>query len=127
MSLPFHFGLSLSSSHANFDGRRPYGSAGRGDFLQRTSAVGSYPANAWGLRDMHGNVWEWCSDWYAEDAYRRCPRCDPEGPGRGSERVLRGGSWQNHGRLCRAACRDRAGPEYRSLNAGFRVVMVVCP
>ncbi len=124
-SQPFHFGSSLSSSQANFDGRHPYGCGSRGEFLQRTSAVGSYPGNAWGLYDMHGNVWEWTSDFYAEDAYRRCPRRDPCGPSSGRERVLRGGSWQNHARLCRAACRDRAGVEYRSLNAGFRVVAEV--
>ncbi len=115
---PFAFGRALSSDQANFDGRHPYAAGARGDFLQRTSAVGSYPANAWGLFDMHGNVWEWCGDWYAADSYRRAA-------GQGTERVLRGGSWQNHGRLCRSACRDRAGPGYRSLNTGFRVVMEV--
>jgi formylglycine-generating enzyme required for sulfatase activity len=110
---------------ANFDGRKPYGSASRGDFLERTSPMGSYPANAWGLYDLNGNVWEWCSDWYAPNYYKDSPKKDPRGPATGTERVLRGGSWQNHGRLCRSACRDRAGVAYRSLNAGFRVVMEV--
>jgi formylglycine-generating enzyme required for sulfatase activity/serine/threonine protein kinase len=122
---PFAVGWSLSSLQANFDGRRPYGPGSKGNFLGRTSAAGSYPANGFGLFDMHGNVWEWVADWYDACAYRKGPRRDPEGPRTGSERVLRGGSWQNHGRLCRAACRDRAGPGYRSLNAGFRVVLVV--
>src|SRR5262249_50014349 len=119
------FGRSLSSAQANFDGRRPYGSAPRGDFLERTSPVGSYAPNAWGLYDVHGNVWEWCRDCYADDYYKNSPRNDPKGPATGSERVLRGGSWQNHARLCRSACRDRAGERYRSLNAGFRVVLEV--
>ena len=55
----------------------------KGDFLQRTCAVGSYPANAWGLCDMHGNVWEWCLDWFDEKYYRGSPRRDPVGPARG--------------------------------------------
>jgi formylglycine-generating enzyme required for sulfatase activity/serine/threonine protein kinase len=118
-------GRSLSSASANFDGRKPYGSGPRGDFLERTSPVGSYPPNAWGLYDVHGNVWEWCLDWYAAGYYKDSPKKDPTGPAKGTERVLRGGSWQNHARLCRSACRDRAGVAYRSLNAGFRVVMEV--
>jgi formylglycine-generating enzyme required for sulfatase activity/serine/threonine protein kinase len=125
--LPFHFGRSLVSAQANFDGRHPYGGCGRGEFLQRTCAVGSYPANAWGLHDMHGNVWEWCADWFDERYYRASPRRDPTGPARGEARVLRGGSWQNHGRLCRSACRDWVSPGYRGVNAGFRVALVVAP
>jgi formylglycine-generating enzyme required for sulfatase activity len=123
--LPFHCGRSLVSAQANFDGRHPYGGSGRGDFLQRTCAVGSYPANLWGMYDMHGNVWEWCSDWFDGHFYRSSPKRDPQGPARGEGKVLRGGSWQNHGRLCRSACRDWVSPIYRSVNAGFRVVLVV--
>jgi formylglycine-generating enzyme required for sulfatase activity/serine/threonine protein kinase len=122
---PFHFGVSLVCTQANFDGRHPYGGSGRGDFLGRPSAVGSYPANVWGLYDMHGNIWEWCADWFDENFYRVSPKRDPRGPDRGEARVLRGGSWQSHGRLCRSACRDWVGAAYRSINAGFRVVLVV--
>jgi formylglycine-generating enzyme required for sulfatase activity/serine/threonine protein kinase len=123
--LPFHFGRSLVSAQANFDGRHPYGGSGRGEMLQRTCAVGSYPANLWGLHDLHGNVWEWCSDWYSEKYYRGSPKRDPQGPAQGEGKILRGGSWQNHGRMCRSASRDWVGPTYRGVNAGFRVVLVV--
>jgi formylglycine-generating enzyme required for sulfatase activity len=86
------------------------GNAARGDYLQRTSAVVSYPANAWGLFDMQGNVWEWCAEWYSDRNYRQSPRHDPQGPMSGTARVLRSGSWQTHGRMLRAASRDWVGP-----------------
>ena len=86
--------------------------------------MGSYPPNAWGLYDMHGNVWEWCSDWYDETVLSRQSARAIRGPP-GAARVLRGGSWQNHGRLCRSSCRDWVSPGYRGVNTGFRVVLVV--
>jgi formylglycine-generating enzyme required for sulfatase activity len=102
---PFHGGAALSSHEANFDGTRPYGAAPAGPFRQMTTRVGSFPANAWGLHDMHGNVWEWCADWYT--------------PGR--HRALRGGSWNNSGHLCRAARRQKYAPDFRADAVGFRV------
>jgi uncharacterized protein (TIGR02996 family) len=123
-STPFCFGESLSSTQANFDGAQPYGGAGEGPFLGRTCPAGSYRANAWGLFDLHGNVWEWCSDWYAEDYYGNSPAQDPLGPSNGSRRVVRGGSWSDLGLNCRAAYRDRGSPSNGGNYLGFRVAAV---
>jgi formylglycine-generating enzyme required for sulfatase activity len=88
-----------------------------------TQAVGQKPANAWGLRDMHGNVWEWCSDWYG--TYPTGPVTDPTGPGSGSGRVLRGGSWFNYAQYCRSAYRVNGAPSSRFNSLGFRVLLSV--
>lgn len=78
-------------------------------------------ANAYGLFDMHGNVWEWCSDWYDADYYSKSPSSDPPGATTGSYRVLRGGGWRDAPRLCRSAFRLRYSPSYRDYDLGFRV------
>jgi uncharacterized protein (TIGR02996 family) len=123
-STAFHFGGSLSSTQANFDGNYPYGGAEKGPYLGRTCAVGSYRPNAFGLYDLHGNVWEWCSDWFAGDYYGQSPGRDPSGPSDGSDRVLRGGSWSYSGQSCRSAYRARSTPSNRRYVLGVRVAAV---
>jgi formylglycine-generating enzyme required for sulfatase activity len=100
-----------------------YGSAPVGPWLEQTSPVGSYTPNAWGLYDMHGNVWEWCSDWHDKGYYAHSPAVDPTGPAEGSLRVLRGGSWYSYSWSCRSAGRERFAPESGAGNYGFRVAI----
>jgi uncharacterized protein (TIGR02996 family) len=121
----FHGGELLSSFQANFNGNDPYGGAKEGPFLERTCKVGSYAPNAWGLYDMHGNVWEWCADWHARDYYRKGARRDPSGAARGTERVIRGGSWCDSGQECRSASRFRKPAGFRINSLGFRVALDV--
>jgi serine/threonine protein kinase/formylglycine-generating enzyme required for sulfatase activity len=122
--IPFYFGHSFSSTQANFNGNFPYGGAARGAYLVRPCEVGSYKANTFGLFDMHGNVWEWCSDWYEADYYGKSPRRDPPGPAAGVSRVIRGGSWLFDGAHCRSACRDSKSPADRNAGVGFRVALM---
>jgi formylglycine-generating enzyme required for sulfatase activity/serine/threonine protein kinase len=112
------FGDSLSSREANFDGNYPYGGAGKGPYLEKTTPVGSYRSNAWGFYDMHGNVWEWCADRYGD--YPSGSVTDPAGSSYGADRVLRGGGWFNNGEYCRSADRRRDTPGYRDGTLGFR-------
>jgi len=115
------FGDKLSSKQANFKGK-PYNGAESGHSLGRAAKVGSYPANPWGLHDMHGNTFEWCRDWY----HSKLPGgVDPDlYLATASSRVRRGGCWADDGWPCRSAFRLRFEPERRYDHIGFRVVMV---
>ncbi|MBN8730475.1 MAG: formylglycine-generating enzyme family protein [Acidobacteria bacterium] len=121
------FGDSLSVAQANF-ASAPYNGATPGPALMRASEVGSYPANAWGLHDMHGNVWEYCRDWYHArlpggtdpDLYAVKGQQNRDGT---HSRVRRGGAWIEEGWTCRPAMRLRYEPERRSDHIGFRVVL----
>jgi formylglycine-generating enzyme required for sulfatase activity len=116
----FHFGAKLDPKQANFAESFAPMIQGRAPQLRRTCRVGTYAANAWGLCDMHGNVREWCRDWYDRDYYSSRNNKDPQGPTAGQGRVLRGGSWDDSASSCRAAYRGWLKPESRS-GVGFRV------
>jgi len=121
-SRAFHFGMSASSRQANFDGSAPFGMAAPGPCLRRTCQVGQYPPNAYGLHDMHGNVWEWCQDWCSEVPLQPSPVTNPRGPRRGTTRVCRGGSYFNPASRCRSAYRIGYYPGGHNDFIGFRVV-----
>ncbi|HOX37069.1 MAG TPA: bifunctional serine/threonine-protein kinase/formylglycine-generating enzyme family protein [Candidatus Brocadiia bacterium] len=89
--------------------------------LNRTRPVGEKTPNGWGLADVYGNVWEWCSDWYDAAYYRSSPEADPAGPASGSKKSARGGSWNNKAPQCRSAARMSYDPGTRSNRLGFRV------
>lgn len=124
------FGDKLSSKQANFKGT-PYNGAEPGPSLNRAARVGSYPGNAWGLHDMHGNIFEWCRDWYHArlpggrdpDLYSAKSSATRSEHGTVS-RVRRGGCWADDGWPCRSAFRLRFEPERRYDHIGFRVVAV---
>ncbi|MEK6257167.1 MAG: bifunctional serine/threonine-protein kinase/formylglycine-generating enzyme family protein [Planctomycetota bacterium] len=121
---PVHFGSVLNADKANVNGDFPYGTTTKGKYLKRSTTVGSYPANAFDLYDMHGNVWEWCEDVYDAKVYadRAETTIDPLVKNGSEYRVLRGGSWDNSSEDARSAGRNSGTPEGRSNVSGFRVV-----
>jgi formylglycine-generating enzyme required for sulfatase activity len=117
---PFNTGLTISTTEANYNGNRDYANGRMGENREKTVPVRSFAPNAWGLFDMHGNVMEWCLDWYGENAYATSSTNNPTGPATGQVHVLRGGSWIVQPRQLRSAARNRIEPAYRSGNFGFR-------
>jgi formylglycine-generating enzyme required for sulfatase activity len=102
----YYFGDTISKEQVNYGNSPP-------------SVVGSLPPNAWGLYDMHGNVWEWCADWY--DEYPKGEVVDPQGPKSGTSRVFRGGSFYYQASVARSAYRIGMGPAGRDHGFGFRL------
>ncbi|MDR2913226.1 MAG: SUMF1/EgtB/PvdO family nonheme iron enzyme [Tannerella sp.] len=119
---PFHTGDNITSDQANYAGNYPYSNYPKGEYRGQTLPVGSFSPNNWGLYDMHGNVFEWCSDWYDTDYYKNSPEHNPQGPSKGTLRVLRGGSWLSYGSGSRSAFRYFKTPADRDNDFGFRLV-----
>jgi formylglycine-generating enzyme required for sulfatase activity len=136
---PFHFGATITSELANYDGDLTYADGPKGVYREQTTPVGMLPANAWGLHDMHGNVDEWCLDhWHhgyegapadgsawlssTDRQQQSTPKAVEVGTDDSESRLLRGGSWFNVPRYCRSACRYHYRPDYANDDVGFRVV-----
>jgi len=119
---PFYFGETITTDLANYDGNYTYGNGPKGVYRQQTTNVGSFPPNAFGLYDMHGNVWEWCQDVWREN-YNGAPTDGSAWTSGGDSRyrLLRGGYWYYNPRLCRSAHRNYYDPGDRYYGIGFRV------
>jgi len=120
---PFSCGDDITPEQANYNGNYPYRGDRKGLYRQETIDVASLPPNPWGLYEMHGNVWEWCRDWYGE--YPSGLVTDPVGPDSGERRVLRGGGWFGGARNLRSAYRDHFVPglRFRFPGYGFRLAL----
>jgi uncharacterized protein (TIGR02996 family) len=122
---PFYFGAMLSAEEANFNSAEPYGPVRPTPPVGGTTRVGSYPANPFGLYDLHGNVQEWCQDWFGP--YTPEDQTDPTGLEQGETCLLRGGSWLVNGIRCRSARRNHYYPDSHHPNYGLRVVLELSP
>ncbi|WP_339132835.1 MAG: formylglycine-generating enzyme family protein [Candidatus Electrothrix sp. GW3-4] len=117
---PFSFGKNITSEQVNYDGNHPYADGEKGKYREKTVPVKSLPPNPWGLYEMHGNVWEWCADSWEENLGEEAVS-DPYNDTSGSDRVMRGGSWDLYGRSVRSAYRLHRSPDYRDDDYGFRL------
>lgn len=116
---PYYFGETISTDQANYDGNYTYGKGKKGEYREKTTPVGTFPANAWGLHDTHGNLWEWCQNWYGD--YLKNEVVDPQEGESEDYRVLRGGSWFFDPERCRSARRRYVRPGVREGIVGFRL------
>jgi len=119
---PFYTGNCLTTDQANFNGEEPYSNCEKGINRKKPITVGSFAPNAFGLFDMHGNMVEWCSDWYG--AYNMDEKMNPKGPETGEIKVIRGGGFWTPGWRCRSACRVGEPPVNRGAGLSFRIVKV---
>lgn len=125
---PFHFGTTITPEYVNYDGSYPYAQAAKGEYRGKTTPVGSFPPNGFGLYDMHGNLWEWCEDdWH--DSYDRAPKDgsawidnDDYSQSEPLVKMMRGGCWQTFAGGCRSGDRLWDGAEFDWQHYGFRVV-----
>ncbi|WP_222620635.1 formylglycine-generating enzyme family protein [Sphaerospermopsis sp. LEGE 00249] len=119
---PFYFGNTITTDLVNYDGNYSYGAAPKGKYRQQTTDVGSFPPNAFGLYDMHGNVWEWCEDDWV-DNYNNAPKYGNAVTSQSRYNVLRGGSWYDYPSNCRSASRSNLSPDLSYNHYGFRLVV----
>jgi formylglycine-generating enzyme required for sulfatase activity len=119
---PFYFGGVIATEIVNYNGNYTYKSEEKGIYRSKTNFAGSFPANCFGLQDMHGNVWEWCEDkWHKH--YQGAPVNGSAWiSGNNDDRLLRGGSWYDYPSYCRSACRYKMSAVSRSQDIGFRVI-----
>lgn len=122
---PFFFGEALSSDQANYNGHLTLPGSPRGRNRNTTVPVGGFPPNAFGLYDLHGNVFEWCNDWYGK--YPEGAITDPAGPETGLSKVCRGGGMSSYAKRCRSANRTKHLPDYWNFYIGFRLVASLSP
>jgi len=121
---PFAFGQNITTDQANYNGKHPYADGAKGEFRERTVAVKKFKPNAWGLWQMHGNVWEWTQDLWHE-SYEGAPENGIAWEsGADTRRVVRGGSWCNDAKNARSACRHFNSPIIRDYDLGFRCARV---